>query len=248
MRLMKLLHKWLSLLVALQLLIWLGSGLFFNLMDHSKARGNEHRVKAFGSMKIDHERLLEPSSILNKIKLKQQAQPVNSIKQIGLLGQPYYLLNHHLGLYKHFYNEHSLINAYTGEVKIIDEIMAQALANSTYSGNSNINSSVKISPPIDDFPKELNIVWRVNFADVLNTSVYIDASSGRLVGHSNDDKRFADFFFMLHFMDYPFLANGSLGSFSNWQIIFFALLTLVFCLTGAVWTLELLKKGRYKVS
>ena len=30
----KSLHKWLSLLVFVQLLIWLGTGLFFNLMDH----------------------------------------------------------------------------------------------------------------------------------------------------------------------------------------------------------------------
>jgi len=242
MRLIKLLHKWLSLLVALQLLIWLGSGLFFNLMDHSKTRGNEFLIKAPELTAIDHERLLEPSDILNNIKLKQMAKPVNSLKQIELLGQPYYLLNHHLGLYDHFYNEHSLINAYTGEVLIIDEYMAQVIASSSYSGVSNISSSLKVSPPIDDFPKELNTVWQMNFADELNTSVYIDASSGRLVGHSNDDKRFADFFFMLHFMDY-----GTLGSFNNWQIVFFAILTLLFCMTGLFWTLELLIKGRYKV-
>ncbi len=241
MRLIKLLHKWLSLLVALQLLIWLGSGLFFNLMDHSKARGNEYRIKTMVSTTVEHDRLLDPSLILDEIEVKQQVQPVNSIKQIELLGQPYYLLNHHLGLYKHFYNEHSLVNAYTGEKKVIDDVMAQALANTTYGGKSNVSSSLKISPPIDDFPKELNTVWQVNFSDELNTSVYIDASSGRLVGHSNDDKRFADFFFMLHFMDY-----GSFGSFNNWQIIFFALFTLVFCFTGLIWTLELLKKGRYK--
>jgi len=242
MRLIKILHKWLSLFVAIQLFIWLGSGLFFNLMDHSKAQGNKYRVKASESMKIDHKRLLEPSYILSQIKLAKQIQPVNSVKLIELLGRPYYLLNHHLGLYKHFYNEHSIVNAYTGEIKTIDSVMAKSIASNTYSGISKISSSVEISPPIDDFPKELNTVWRVNFDDELDTSVYIDANSGRLVGHSNNDKRFADFFFMLHFMDY-----GTLGSFNNWQIIFFALLTLVFCLTGTVWTLDLLIKGRYKI-
>ena len=47
MRLFKLntsVHKWLSLVVGLQLLIWLGTGLYFNLMDHNKASGNELRV------------------------------------------------------------------------------------------------------------------------------------------------------------------------------------------------------------
>lgn len=237
MKLIKLLHKWLSILVAIQLLIWLGSGLFFNLMDHSKARGNEYRIAADKAAVIDFAHLLEPTYIL------KQTRSAYSIKLITLLSQPYYLLNHSQGLYPHLYNEHSLINAYTGKPKVIDDVMAEALAVNTYSGKGNVASKVNISPPIDDFPKELNAVWRVSFDDELSTNVYIDASSGRLVGHSNDDKRFADFFFMLHFMDY-----GTVGSFNNWQIIFFALLTLAFCLTGAVWTLELLKKGRYKVS
>jgi len=237
MKSIKFLHKWLSLLVALQLLIWLGSGLFFNLMDHNKARGNEYRIKAVDLTVIEPARLLSISDIL-----KQQTQPVNSVKQIELLDQPYYLLNHHLGLYKHFYNEHTLINAYTGERIIIDAVMAKAIASRTYSGNNHVSSIVKSSPPVDDFPKEQNTAWQVNFSDDLNTSVYVDASSGRLVGHSNDDKRFADFFFMLHFMDY-----GSIGSFNNWQIIVFALFTLVFCLTGFIWVIELLRKGRYRL-
>jgi len=245
-RLIKSLHKWLSVFVALQLLIWLGSGLFFNLMDHSKARGNEYRIKPIEAAVIEHNRLLAPSTILKQLELKhsehkQPMQEVNSIKIIELLGKPYYLLNHHQALYQHFYNEHSLINAYTGEQKVIDDDMAQAIASDTYSGTGAISSTIRVLPPIDDFLKEQNTVWQVNFDDELNTSIYLDASSGRLVGHSNDDKRFADFFFMLHFMDY-----GSVGSFNNWQIMFFALLTLVFCLSGVIWVVELLSKGRYQ--
>lgn len=243
MKLIKFLHKWLSLLVALQLLIWLGSGMFFNLMDHNKASGNKYRIKEAEVNQVKHDRLLGLDELI-----KQQNRPVNSIKQITLLDQPYYLLNHYKGLYKHFYNEHSLMNAYTGENIVIDEDMAGLIARSTYSGNSNISSTIKLSPPIDDFLKEKNSVWQVNFQDDLNTSVYIDTNSGRLVGHSNDDKRFADFFFMLHFMDYPFLGKGSVGGFNNGQIIFFALLTLLFSLTGFVWIIELLRKGRYRLS
>lgn len=238
MSLVKSLHKWLSVLIGLQLLIWLGTGLFFNLMDHNKSRGNEYRVKSAGYSVIEHDRLLTLNTILKQSELKQ---PVNTIKLIELLGKPYYLLNHYQGLYQHFYNEHSLVNAYTGEQVIINDEMAQALAHNSYSGNGEIRSTQKVSPPIGDFLKEKNTVWQVDFDDKLNTSVYVDANSGRLVGHSNDDKRFADFFFMLHFMDF-----GSTGGFNNWLIILFALFTLVFCLTGVIWVLELLSKGRYQ--
>lgn len=241
MILIKKLHKWLSVIITLQLLIWLGSGLFFNLMDHSKARGNANRVSAKKEVNIDYHRLVEPTTVLAKYH-----KPVMSIKQIELLGQPYYLLNHTQNLYLHFYNEYTLVNAYTGEEQIVDFVMAQAIANASYKGSADILSTVKVSPPVSDFLKEQNTLWQVNYNDELNTSVYIDSGSGRLVGHSNDDKRFADFIFKLHFMDYGIA--GKLGSFNNGLIVFFALITLFFCLTGAIWVVDLAKKGRYKLT
>lgn len=250
MQQIKLLHKWLSVIVALQLLIWLASGLFFNLMDHSKARGNANQVPMSTTLAIDHKRLLAPSAILQAFEFSQQkilASPkrVYSLKLIQLLNQPYYLLNHKQGLYAHFYNEHSLINAYTGQQQVIDKIMAQSLAQATYSGNGQITLVEKRIAPLSDMPKEENSAWQINFDDDINTSVYIDAGSGRVVGHSNDDKRFADFFFKLHFMDYGVM--GKIGSFNNGLIIFFAMLSLLFCLTGMIWVVELLRRGRYKL-
>lgn len=225
---------------------------FFNLMDHSKASGNANRINMSKSIHIDHTRLLAPSTIIKALALQSASKDqkttvqrrVNSLKLIPLLNQPYYLLNHKRGLYAHFYNEHSLIDAYTGEPKIIDEVMAQALAQSTYSGNGQVVSVVKLHAPMEDMLKEENTAWQVNFTDEVSTSVYIDASSGRLIGHSNEDKRFADFFFKLHFMDYGVL--GKIGSFNNGLIIFFSLITSLLCLTGVVWVIELLSKGRYK--
>jgi len=236
----KSLHKWLSLLVFIQLFIWLGSGLFFNLMDHSKARGNQYK-QSLTQAGIEIKPLFNTQALL-----AQSDRAVKEVSLIQRLGEPYYLLTHEKGLYRHFESHFSLVNAYSGEVKVVDDEMATALAQETYSGSAKISKVSKVKPPIADFLKEKNILWQVDFSDEVNTSVYINASSGRLVGHSNDDKRFADFFFMLHFMDYSSLFGMSSSGFNNWQIIFFALLTLVFCLTGLIWTLELLVKGRYR--
>jgi hypothetical protein len=238
----KKLHKWLSLLVFIQLFIWLGTGLFFNLMGHDKARGNQNK-SAITLQEVEHNRLINLDRIM-----KNFSKPVTEIALIQRLGKPYYLLTHEEGLYSHFKSDYSLVDAYVGEELIIDGGVASKLAQSSYKGKGDISGVVKIKPPITDMLKERNIAWQVNFSDALNTSVYIDASSGRLIGHSNDDKRFVDLFFMLHFMDYPFLGQGSVGGFNNGQITFFALLTLVFCLTGFIWVIELLRKGRYKFS
>lgn len=236
----KSLHKWLSLLVFIQLFIWLGTGMFFNLMDHDKASGNKYR-QALVSQKVDHQRLLNPQILLTASKFL-----ASEITLVQRLGKPYYLLTHDKGLYKHFDSHFSLVDAYTGIVKQVDIEMASALALASYSGSGKIATTSLVMPPVEDFLKEKNNLWQVNFIDELQTSVYINASSGQLVGHSNEDKRFVDFFFMLHFMDYPIFGRSAVGGFNNWQISIFAILTLLFCLTGLIWTLELLIKGRYK--
>jgi Na(+)-translocating NADH:ubiquinone oxidoreductase F subunit len=232
---LKKLHKWLSLLVGLQLLVWLGTGLYFNLMDHQKASGNQYKQTPVVAL-VDINRLVEPQLVLS------QAKQVVSLKQISLLEHPYYLLTHNKGLYSHFKNDYSLVDAYTAEPVVIDETMARKLAQSSYKGQGIIESAIKLSPPYEDIPREQNEVWQVNYADYIQTSVYIDAGSGRIIKHINDDKRFVDIFFMLHFMDY-----GTEGSFNNVQIIVFSLFMLFFSLTGFIWTIELLFNGQYKI-
>lgn len=59
MYLLKLTHKWLSLLVGLQLLIWLGSGFYFNLMDHKKSSGNQYLERNIIQAKVNNLHLLD---------------------------------------------------------------------------------------------------------------------------------------------------------------------------------------------
>jgi len=235
MKNIRLIHKWLSLVVVLQLLIWIGSGLFFNLMDGDKTSGNQNRQQVRSNFTFAHQDLILP-------KFELFTKETQSIKLITLLAQPYYLLNPQQALYRYLTNDYSLINAYSGQVVIIDQSMATAIALKSYTGSRNVASVKKLIPPIDDLPKEQNETWQVNINDELNTSIYVDAGSGQIINHVNDDKRFADLFFMLHFMDY-----GSLGNFNNWQIIFFSLLMLVLSLSGFIWVIDLTRKGRYKI-
>ncbi|WP_246058202.1 hypothetical protein [Litorilituus lipolyticus] len=238
-------HKWLAVLVFAQVFIWLGTGLFFNLMDHDKARGNQYRAKLLNK-EIDVSRLIEPKQVLTQLE-QDTNKAVNSIRLIQRVDTPYYLVNHQQGLYKHFVNQYSLVNAYSGEVKLVDDKMAKRIAKQSYNGDGAISQVNRLNPPIDDFLKEQNPVWQVNFDDEVNTSVYIEVGSGRLVGHSNDDKRFVDFFFMLHFMDYGLFGNNRTGGFNHGQSVLFAFLMLLFSITGAVWTVRLWRKGRYKI-
>jgi len=237
----KLVHKWASVFVGIQLLLWLASGFYFNIMDQSKVGGNQYRERLAHShidyQDAENKNLIDPKIILSSNKKAQ------SLKVITVLGQPYYLLTHNTGLYRYFYNEQTLVNAYSGKVTKVNETIASQIALNSYNGPGEVLSIEQLEPPIEDDPKQRNVVWQVNFKDEVNTSVYINASSGRLIKHSDDDKRLADFFFMLHFMDY-----GSEGSFNTWQIILFAIITLWLALSGLIWTIELGFNGHYKLS
>ncbi len=236
MRLIRKIHKWTSVVVGIQFLLWLLSGLYFNVMDHSKSAARTYRNHMVQNAEIEKSRLIEPKVIL------QQFQPTVSLALIQLLDTPYYLLTHQQGLYQHFSNEHSLVNAYNGNKTVIDEVMASQLAQQSYNGPGEISSTLLIKGSLEDFPKEKNNAWQINFADEINTSVYVDAHSGRIIGHSDDNKRLADLFFMVHFMDY-----GKEGSFNNFAIIAFAFMTLWLSLTGLIWTIDLGMRGQYKL-
>ncbi|MBL4941283.1 MAG: 2Fe-2S iron-sulfur cluster binding domain-containing protein [Colwellia sp.] len=232
-------HKWTSVFVGIQFLLWLASGIFFNNMDHTKAGGHTYRSTQKQVVNVDSSRLVDFKEVLEKFK------PSVSITPTNILGQPFYLLTHVKGLYRNFENEYTLVDAYSGEKKVIDQSFAQQIALKSYTGPGNIVSTELITGKIEDFARQKNATWQINFSDNIYTSVYVEQGSGRLVGHSDEDKRFADFFFMLHFMDYSFL--GGEPGFNSLQIIIFAFVTLWLSLTGLIWTIDLGLRGQYRV-
>ena len=236
MNMVRKLHKWASVVVGIQFLIWLGSGMYFNFMDHTKAAGHTYKAHQHPSLSWHTLALQEPAEVL------RQNAPSTTLTLIELAQKPYYLLNHQRGLYANFVNKHSLVDAQTGQPLTIDADFARQLASASYSGPGEIVSATLLQPPIADLLKQKNAVWQVNFADEINTSVYVEADSGRIAGHSDDDKRLADFFLKLHFMDY---ANE--GSFNSVLMMVFAFVALWLSGTGMVWTVDLALRGQYKI-
>jgi uncharacterized iron-regulated membrane protein len=229
-------HRWASLLIGLQVLIWIVSGLAFNVMDKNKASGNTYRQTLIATKPtIAESKLLPVETIL------QSYPDTIELRRTNILSTPYYLLTQKKGLYRHFANRYHLVNAVTGKLTLIHEQLAVDIAKASYSGPGYVKAITLLMPPIAEFPKQANPNWQINFADDLSTSVYVEQGSGRLVGHSNSDKRFADFFYMLHFMDY-----GSLGHFNSIQIMLFAFITLWLSLSGLIWTANIISKGEYR--
>jgi hypothetical protein len=229
-------HKWASIVVGIQFLLWLLSGIYFNLMDGTKAKGRTYQASINYKRPLAGDPLVEPAIVLLK------TPPSVAIELIQILGEPFYKLTHEKGLYPHFKNKYTLMNAYTAKRFLIDEQVAAEIAKLSYNGPGEIFKIKLLDPTIPDFPKQKNSAWEIHFDDVIDTIVYVEANSGRIIGHSDTHKRLADIFFMLHFMDY-----GNNGSFNNIQNMFFAIAALWLILSGFIWTIHLGLKGEYKI-
>ncbi|MFB1034524.1 MAG: hypothetical protein QMC38_04180, partial [Sinobacterium sp.] len=221
---------------GIQFLLWLLSGIYFNLMDGTKAKGRTYQASINYKRPLAGDPLVEPAIVLLK------TPPSVAIELIQILGEPFYKLTHEKGLYPHFKNKYTLVNAYTAKRFLIDEQVAAEIAKLSYNGPGEIFKIKLLDPTIPDFPKQKISAWEIHFDDVIDTRVYIEANSGRIIGHSDAHKHLADIFFMLHFMDY-----GNNGSFNNIQNMFFAIAALWLILSGFIWTIHLGLKGEYKI-
>lgn len=229
-------HKWASLLVGMQLLIWLLTGLYFNVADDDKTSGNTYRNTPLNEPVLLKRGVLPMSSVLRKYPDTIEAE------LIYLAQQPFYLL--HSNTVRHAYQLQQVIrvNPYTGDnVGEITRQQAVAQAEATYNGPGNVISTQRLSPPYQDIVREENPVWRIQFNDALNTRVYIHAITGTLIRHANDPYQIRDLMYMLHFMDY-----FDSGGFNNVFLKMFSLLALLLSLSGAVWLIKLLLEGKFR--
>ncbi|GGF54447.1 PepSY domain-containing protein [Alteromonas lipolytica] len=211
-------HKWLALIVGIQLLIWLGTGLYFNSLMDSAANITTRQA-------VQHEAYL-PGIDLFPLNQLQAPAPI-AAKVIWVLGNPYYALYYNQPSHNYFKQERLLFDARSGKSWQITPALVSRIASLAYSGDASAQQPRLLSPPIEDLPRQQNPLWQVNFNDDLHTSVYLDALTGHVVKYTNDNQRFDDLMFTLHFMDY----TGT-GSFNHWLIIAFATMTAILSLSG----------------
>lgn len=183
------LHKWLGLIVGLQLLLWAASGLVFAWLDHHEVSG-EHSTKMPEPMALSPPpQIAEPA-----VWLADYAGLVlYEVKLASLLGKPVWWVETARGI--------ELRDVADGRALAIDESVARNLAVSHYAGEGRLVSvDFQSTPGLET--RDAGPVWRAQFDDAGQTSLYFAADDGRLVASRNSTWRLFDFFWMLHTMDY----------------------------------------------
>ncbi|MGL4612835.1 MAG: peptidase [Shewanella sp.] len=216
-----LLHRWLSLLLAIPIVIWSITGCYFVIMDLDYIRGNH----------ITHNkpRFIPASQIDYPISTIYQRYPkAKEISLILLNDTPYYQIK--------LSNEIFLLNTTSGErLALLTEKQARLIA-SEYQHNGAITPNAKLinaTKYIDKGPTELPAkhlpAWRLDFNDSAATTLYISAVSGELVTRRHNYWRLFDLFWKWHIMDYD---DGA--DIDNSLLLSTALASIVTVLTGTI--------------
>jgi len=201
-------HKWVGLIIGLQFLLWALSGSVMALLDKDKVGGHG------GGMGHSHPL---PAGEYFDVAALPRGEPVEGLILRDLGARPVYEVHTAKGA--------RLIDATSGEPVRVDQQLARDVASMMNEAPvREVSVLAKANLEARDFE---GAMWRVDFADVENSSAYVSLDTGRFLVMRGDTWRTWDFFWMLHNMDYL-----NRKSFNHPLIIFVAFGTLWLSGTG----------------
>ncbi len=209
-------HKWLALIVGLQLLLWVLGGLVMSWFPIENVRG-EHNIREDESLIITVE-----DNLLSIADFLESIGPVSRIELKPLLGKPTYQVLTTEG-------STLLFDANTGEsLSPLPEELSLQIASADFAGEAGALSTTMLEQGNSEYRGPLP-VWQVVMNDAEDTRLYVSPSTGDVIARRNATWRLYDFFWMLHIMDYK-----NRTDFNNPLVIFASILALVATISG-IW-------------
>ena len=217
-RLVASIHKWLGLIVALQFLVWTGTGLFMVSFHLTDVRGEKlvHPPSHVSAIDMSKVKL----SSTDALKVVVEDHPYQVTLKL-LAGRPVYEIRAEIGVY--------LVSAEDGEIlSPVSGALASDIAKAAWAGKGDLLSVEQLKSA----PRESGMngqVWAAQFAGEGKPTLYISATSGQVGPPRTDLWRTYDFFYGLHLMDYVDHENAN----HPWNIAL-AILALTTVLFGVV--------------
>jgi len=210
-------HKWLALLMAIQILFWFVSGLFFAIFPIERVR-SEHAIAARGPAPVD----LDAAAAGLARLAGGGVAPGDRIELRSLLGRPVALLLAHQGPPR-------LYDLATGrQVSPIPANLAARIAEADHEGDLRAVRVERIIANDLEYRAALP-AWRVDFEDGANRSLYIAADTGAVTARRSTLWRVYDFLWGLHIMDW----RGH-EDFNNPLLIVATVLALIMSVAGII--------------
>ena len=208
------LHKWLSIIIGLQVVIWVTSGMIISLLDQQIVGGRSTKQDVPANQPLGTAVNLVPLHTLNL----GVDEPIISARLERVVSQLVYRIKTTTQTRSYY--------AKTGAVFSINQQQAKQIALHSYRGPGSLITSKYLLDGSEEVPKA-GAVWRIAFDDGIATRVYLSDLDGSVVAHRNRYWKVVDFLLMLHFMDYTRAHH-----FNNPQIIIIGFLALWLTISG----------------
>jgi uncharacterized iron-regulated membrane protein len=180
------LHKWIGLLIGLQLILWTLSGAVMSLLDHHEVQGGKAAEPALVS--------LPSASSWTAVRSSIGSEPITGLTARPLLDRYVYEITTP--------NGSGLFDAATGAAVVIDRALAGKIAAAAHPADAPVKSVAQLRSLELAVREHALPIWRVDFADESGSSYYVSGKTGKLLERRNDAWRWFDLFWMLHNMDY----------------------------------------------
>jgi uncharacterized iron-regulated membrane protein len=184
-------HKWLTLFVGLQLVLWTLSGFYMVVVDLDFIHGDPLVRNVRVPLAIS-----QPLVPVADVSQKHPAVTQVSLRTLPAVDRPVYEVTAN--------GRKVLVDAVSGaQLSPLSEGLVRELARNYYAGSGSLTALALIErdPPSEIQTRPLPL-WRIDFDDWLETSLYIHPDTGTLVTRRHRFWRWFDFLWMLHIMDY----------------------------------------------
>jgi len=183
-------HKWLGLLVGIQVVVWLATGLYMVIVNIDFIHGDTLVRNMQQTVRVPD------SSQLTMTALRTRYPDAYRIGLQPVMGKTFYAVSTPGRRYLVDPDNGSLASPLDGDA-------ATSVARYHYAGDAPVMRATLITadPPMEIQTRTLPL-WRIDFDDRYSTSFYIDPDNGALVTRRHRYWRIFDFMWMLHIMDY----------------------------------------------
>ena len=210
------LHKWIALIVGIQVLFWVAGGVVMTAIPIERVRSEHHVAEAKPSPLA-----VDAAMPVAEVARRAGLQPVEAQLKTTPRGPVWSL--------KPASGDPVILSATTGKpMGAMSVAVARALAQGAYKGSGKTVSATLLAKAPQETGKT-GPLWRVDFDDVERTSFYLSPQTGEVVSRRSNVWRFYDFFWRLHIMD---LEKGE--NFNHPLIIAAGVLTLSIVVTGFI--------------
>lgn len=222
-RRMRQIHNVLALVVGAQILLWMGSGLYFTLFPIETVRGEHLRAPQETALSLPEAGLMPVDAL---------AAGAGRVTLKPWLGRSVYVVEGEAGT--------AMFDAATGEALTpLDETAAQAVAIANWAGRGELASVQLVEAAPSESGRKGEPMWRADFEGPDKATFWITPDTGEVRAVRTGVWRLFDLMWGLHIMDWS--ARETIAS---WWMKAFAFGGLVMSLAGAWLLVRRLAQGR----